>query len=127
WRTDSFVWIGNVNQITNTNSETFYSMLTCLNGYFYLPNNDNDPVDADSMAEALLKSANGGAAAAWASTGSTLAVDQVDMGKRFYKDVNNGTITRLGDLITDAKKALASQADVRLSWALLGDPLLKMR
>jgi len=127
WSNDGFISILNTDQITNANSETFYTLLTCLNGYFYLPNTDGNPVDNDSLAEKLLKSTTGGAAAAWASTGSTTADVQVDMGKRFYSKVNDGSIPRVGDLIKDAKGVLASGADVRLSWALLGDPLLKMR
>src|SRR6185369_14721075 len=50
-------------QLTNINRPTVYTMLTCLNGYFIGPN--------ASMAEILLNSTTGGAAAAWASTGET--------------------------------------------------------
>jgi hypothetical protein len=33
----------------------------------------------------------------------------------------------MGDLIADAKAQVPAGADVRLSWALLGDPMLKVR
>ena len=120
WSNESFFGVNYVNQVTNMNTETVYTMLTCLNGSFSM--NDND-----SLAEKLLKSPNAGAAAAWASTGSTFEYQQVPMAQRFYNRLNAGTIPRLGDLIRDAKGSLTFGPDVRLSWALLGDPLLKMR
>jgi hypothetical protein len=38
-----------------------------------------------------------------------------------------GTIPRLGDVIRDAKSAVPGGSDVRYSWVLIGDPLLKVR
>jgi hypothetical protein len=97
-----------------------YTMLTCLNGYFhwlYFP----------SIAEVLLLSPNRGAAVAWASTGLTLPNIQEAMATRFYMKLGEGNIPRMGDLVRDAKSVLPPQSDVRYSWALLGDPLLKVR
>jgi hypothetical protein len=48
------------------------------------------------------------------------------MAVRFYHQIGVGTVQRLGDLILDAKSVLPGNSDVRLSWALLGDPLLKV-
>lgn len=118
WAHSSFFGIGSVPQLTNTNA-TLFTMLTCLNGYFIGPN--------ESLAEALLKSNTGGAAAAWASTGETTPDIQLIMGLRFYEQVNAGSITRMGDLVKDAKTQIPFGADVRLSWALFGDPMLKVR
>ena len=95
-------------------------MLTCLNGYFFAPVND-------SLSEVLLKSQNGGAVVTWASTGLTTPDIQTIMGDRFYNQVNAGDIKRIGDLIRDAKAAIPFGTDVRFSWALLGDPMLKIR
>jgi hypothetical protein len=107
----------------NQNSPAVYTMLTCLNGgYHYLGN--------ESFAEVLTKSNNRGAVAAWASTGKTLPNIQERMAMRFYLKVGEGTIPRLGDLIKDAKSVLTLQdggADVRRSWSLIGDPMLKVR
>jgi hypothetical protein len=33
---------------------------------------------------------------------------------------------RLGDLVLDAKSVVSGGSDVRLSWTLLGDPMLKV-
>ena len=120
WAATSFFGINSVPLLTNANSQSIFTMLTCLNGYFIRP-------DADSIGEALLKAPNGGAAAAWASTGQTTPDIQSIMGQRFYNQVAAGNITRIGDLIRDAKSAVPGGSDVRLSWALLGDPMLKIR
>jgi hypothetical protein len=105
--------------LTNINGLSIYTMLTCLNGYFIGPN--------VSMAEALLNSTTGGAVAAWASTGETTPDIQQVMGTRFYSQAAAGQIPRLGDLIIDAKTVVPGGRDVRLTWALIGDPMLKTR
>ncbi|HUR97427.1 MAG TPA: C25 family cysteine peptidase [Pyrinomonadaceae bacterium] len=108
---------------TTPHSPAVYTMLTCLNGYYhwlYFP----------SIAETLVNSPNRGAVAAWASSGKTLPNVQEEMATRFYSKVGAGTIPRMGDLVRDAKTALVppfDSPDVRLSWALLGDPMLKVR
>jgi hypothetical protein len=100
-----------------------YTMLTCLNGaYHYLFN--------ESFAEVLTKSPNRGAVAAWASTGLTLPNIQERMATRFYLKIGEGNTPRIGDLIRDAKSVLTIEdggADVRRSWSLIGDPMLKVR
>lgn len=106
--------------LTNGNKQTIFTMLTCLNGYFIHPKND-------SLSEGLLKNQNGGAVAAWSSSGLTTSDLQTVMGKRFYNQLGEGNITRLGDLIRDAKAALTAGPDVKFSWVLLGDPMLKVR
>jgi hypothetical protein len=95
-------------------------MLTCLNGYFILPT-------TNSLAENLLHTTNGGAVAAWASAGKTTPDIQELMATRFFLKLGEGQIPRLGDLIRDAKSVIPGGSDVRLSWNLLGDPMLKVR
>lgn len=108
---------------TADHNPSVYTMLTCLNGYYhwlYFP----------SIAEVLVNTPNKGAVAAWASSGLTLPNIQEEMATRFYLKIGEGTIPRLGDLVRDAKTALQppfDSPDVRLSWALIGDPLLKVR
>jgi hypothetical protein len=123
WAAVSFFGTPNVPQLTNANSQSIFTMLTCLNGYFINPRPDSN----DSLAEGLLKSQNGGAVATWASTGLTTPDIQTVMGTRFYNQINAGSIKRIGDLIRDSKSTLPSQADVRFSWVLLGDPMLQIR
>ncbi|MCC7308908.1 MAG: hypothetical protein IT173_15195 [Acidobacteria bacterium] len=109
-----------VPSLTNANDLSIFTMLTCLNGYFM-------HVQYDSLSEALVGATNGGAVAAWASTGETTPTDQNAMAKRFYQQMNSGPIERLGDLVNDAKTVISGGSDVRLSWALIGDPMLKVR
>lgn len=119
WGSSSWFTINTIPSLTNPN-QSIFTMLTCLNGYFIRTN-------ADSLAETLLKSTGGGASLAWASTTETTPDIQLIMGDQFYKQVNAGNIKRVGDLIKDAKTAIAGGSDVRYSWALLGDPATKIR
>jgi hypothetical protein len=119
WASASNFSINHVPLLTNSNHLSIYTMLTCLNGYFIGPNT--------SLAEQLVNSTTGGAAAAWASSGTTTPDIQQVMGVHFYNQVAAGQITRLGDLIIDAKTVVPGGRDVRLSWVLLGDPMLKTR
>ncbi len=113
---------GQTNCVNNPNSESLFTMLTCLNGFFISP-----APTGTSLSEDLLFSENGGAVAAWASTGLTTPDIQEVMAKRFYNRIGAGTIPRLGDLIRDAKTTIPGGTDVRLSWTLIGDPMLKVR
>jgi hypothetical protein len=127
WASTAFFGISNVtctggqtHCINNVNNESLFTMLTCLNGFFL-------NLTSDSLAETLLFTENGGAVAAWASTGLTTPDIQEIMGQRFYNQLGVGNITRMGDLIKDAKTQIPGGMDVRLSWALIGDPMLKTR
>ncbi len=122
WAATSFFSTGNVNSLTNHNTESIATMLTCLNGYFIFPS-------GNALAERLLFHTNGGAVVTWASTGLTSPDVQEVMARRFYRKIGEGSIPRMGDLIMDAKTVIvgANQRDVRRSWALLGDPMLKVR
>jgi Peptidase family C25 len=105
--------------LSNGNNVSIFMMLTCLNGYFINQN--------DSLAEALLKAPNGGAVVAWTSTGKTTPDVQEQMATRFLNQVTAGNMTRMGDLVKDAKTVVIGGRDVRLSWVLLGDPTLNVR
>lgn len=113
-------FVSSVAQLTNQNDPTIFTMLTCLNGFFHNLTNE-------SLAEKLLNHPTGGAASAWASSGTTTPDVQDVMGQRFYHQLALGNTTRMGDLIIDAKTAISGGRDVRLSWVLIGDPMLKVR
>lgn len=120
WATTSFFANSTVSQLTNANSQSIFTTLTCLNGYFIRP-------DADSLAEVLIKAPNGGAAISWASTEKTTPDIQLMMGVRFFNQIKLGNIKRIGDLVRDSKTVIPGGSDVRLSWALFGDPATKVR
>ncbi|HSK71824.1 MAG TPA: C25 family cysteine peptidase, partial [Pyrinomonadaceae bacterium] len=120
WVSNGFFSRNDVEPMTNGNNLTIFTMLTCLNGYFIHPVNNG-------LSESLLKKSNGGAVAAWSSTGLTTPDIQEVMARRFFKQLGIGTMNRIGDLITDSKTVVTGGRDVRLSWVLLGDPTLKVR
>ncbi len=122
WATGSFFGRSNVPALVNANNLSLYTMLTCLNGYFVPP----QPTQ-ESLSEKLLSSTAGGSVAVWSSTGLTTPDVQEVMGTRFYQQISLGNIPRLGDLIRDAKGTISGGRDVRMSWCLLGDPMLKVR
>ncbi len=108
---------------TTDHNPALYTMLTCLNGYFHWLYNP-------SIAEVLMNTPNKGSVIAWASSSLTTPDVQQEMARRFYLKLGEGSIPRVGDLVRDAKTALTfpyDSPDVRLSWVLLGDPLLKVR
>ena len=117
-------WRGNIltnddaASMTNTQQLAFFVMMTCLNGYF------NDPV-LDSLAESLLKS-SGGAAAVWASTAQCLPGAQEIVNQELYRLLFEGGSITLGEATARAKKAV-TDADVRRSWILFGDPAMHLR
>jgi hypothetical protein len=120
WAATNFFTILNVPQLTNASKPSLYTSLSCLNGYFH-------DLTRDSLAEVLTKYNNGGAVAMWASSGETTPDVQEVLGARFFNQLGAGNITRLGDLIKDAKTAVVGGRSVRLSWVLIGDPMLKVR
>ncbi len=122
WGSSSFMSNSTVSSLNNTSSPTIFTMLTCLNGYFIGP-----AANDDAIADVLIKSPNGGAVVAWASTGLTTADVQMLMGRQFFNQIGIGNIKRMGDLIRDAKAQIPYGTDVRYSWVLFGDPMLKVR
>ena len=105
--------------LTNGNRLSFVVVMDCLNGYF------QDPVLL-SLSEAFLKAPNGGAVAAFASSGLTLAQGQHDMGRELYTQLYGGSPIALGDAIKIAKGA-TFDIDVKRTWVFFGDPSLKIR
>ncbi len=119
WAATSFFGTADVPGVTN-NDLSVFTMLTCLNGYFVRP-------IQESLSERILSSTAGGGVAVWSSSGSTTADVQEIMATRFYNQLANGPINRLGPLVNDAKSTLTFGRDVRLSWVLLGDPGLLVK
>ncbi len=92
--------------------------MNCLNGYF-------QDVFTESLAESLLLSPNGGAVAVWASSGLTSPDPQFQMDKVFTAAAFMPG-ERLGDAIQTAKSAI-TDADVRRTFILFGDPMVKLK
>jgi hypothetical protein len=119
------IWRGNLLKsvdaagLTNTNRLSFFVNMTCLNGFF-------QDVYFESMAEALLKAAQGGAVAVWSSSSLTYPDQQSLMNQELIRLLFNGQPLRLGEATMRAKVATEDQ-DVRRSWILFGDPSMRLR
>ncbi|MGV8042270.1 MAG: C25 family cysteine peptidase [Thermoanaerobaculaceae bacterium] len=118
WRSTLFK---NADALTLTNGGRLpiVTSMTCLNGYF-------QDVYGDSLAEALLRAPNGGAVASWASSTLTDPTAQADLVRAFFSLAFGPTAPRLGEAAR-AAKAATSDPDVRRSWILLGDPMLRVK
>lgn len=99
----------------NNGQLSFYMLMTCLNGFSHNAYND-------SLAERLVRSPHG-AAAVWASSGSTFVEEQMPMSieaTRLLLGAPAGQM-RVGDIVRLAKQHATGQ-DVKRTWHLLGDP-----
>jgi len=92
--------------------------MDCLNGYF-------QDVYTHSLAVALLLAPNGGAVAAWSSSGLTQPDPQAQMDFAFISLVFSQAGPTLGEAAQAAKFA-APDMDVRRTWILFGDPAMKL-
>src|SRR6185295_15913407 len=106
--------------LSNGERLPLFVMMTCLNGYFHDPS-------LDSLAESLLKAENGGAVAVWTSTSMTNPEDQLVLNKQLYQLLfASGTAPTLGE-VTARAKAAVTDADIRRTWILLGDPTMRLK
>jgi Peptidase family C25 len=121
------IWTGaqiftavDASNLGNGNKLPFVVVMDCLNGYFQDPR-------LESMAESFLQASGGGAVAAFASSGLTVAQGQHPMSQELYHQLySNPQSIALGDAIKIAKGA-TGDIDVRRTWIFFGDPSMKIR
>jgi hypothetical protein len=120
WR-GSLLTADAVSQIRNSNALPMFVTMTCLNGYFI------DPT-FESLAEVLVESPEGGAIAAWASSGLSDPQQQATVNLELYRQLfgAKGSAITIGEAVIKAKAATAS-LDVRKSWILFGDPTVRLK
>jgi hypothetical protein len=118
WTSASIFTTANALALTNSGKLSFIVVMDCLNGAF------QDPLVL-SMSEGFLK-AQGGAVAAFASSGKTFPEGQHEMSTLLYSLIYSGPPIALGDAIKTAKGA-TTDLDVRRTWVFFGDPSLKIR
>jgi len=104
--------------LTNGSRLPVFVVMNCLNGYFH-------DVYTQSLAEALLLAKDGGAVAVWASSGLTSPEPQFQMDQAFTRSLTGQVTPVLGDAIRSAKQSI-TDADVRRTFILFGDPLLRV-
>jgi hypothetical protein len=103
-----------------TNKLPFVVVMDCLNGYFQAPN-------VMSLSEAFtVRAPSGGAVAVFASSGLTTTPGQRLMELELYRQLYGPQVMPVGDAIKIAKAA-SNDIDVRHTWILFGDPLMKIR
>jgi hypothetical protein len=103
--------------LTNRGKLSLFVMMSCLNNYYQDPS-------VESLGESLMR-AEGGAIAVWASSGMTSPGGQIVINEEVYRQLFSGGMT-LGEA-TRRAKATVSDADVRRTWVLLGDPSMRLR
>lgn len=120
WTGDGLLRDTDAAALTNGNRLPLFVMMTCLNGYFQ--------GNGDSLAEALLKSGQGGAVAVWASSGMAVPAEQQTVNQELYRQLfgAGGTRPNLGDAVRNAK-SLTQDQDIRRTWILFGDPSMRLR
>lgn len=91
--------------------------MTCLNGYFH-------DVAQESLAEALLRNADGGAAGVWALSTLTETSGQLPANHALLTALKSAKT--LGEATLLAQRA-TSDPDVRKTLLLFGDPTMKLR
>jgi phage-related baseplate assembly protein len=93
--------------------------MDCLNGFFH-------DVYTQSLAESLLLSPDGGGVAVWASSGFTNAQPQVFLNEALLTALAQNPHLPLGAAILAAKSGI-TDADVRRTWILFGDPAMQLQ
>jgi hypothetical protein len=119
WTGASIFTSSDASALTNGNKLSFVVVMDCLNGYF------QDPTLL-SLSEALLMAPNGGAVAAFASSGLTLPGGQHEMSEQLYTLIYGAQPIAMGDAIKIAKGS-TTDLDVRSTWIFFGDPSMKIR
>jgi len=105
--------------LTNGSRLPVFLIMNCLNGFFH-------DVYTESLAEALLLSKSGGAVAVWASSGLTSPEPQLQMDQNVVKLLFTEPSLTLGDATRRAKSDI-TDSDVRRTYILFGDPLLRLK
>ncbi len=119
WHPQGLLTASEVHGLENSPRLPVVLSMTCLNGYFH-------DLYTESVAEALIRTPQGGAAAVWASSGLTRPSSQTDMQQALVNRLLSDEQTTLGEAILAAKASIADP-DVRRTWILLGDPTLRLR
>ena len=109
-----------------TNRERLPVVITadCLNGFFVHPYTD------ETMAEALVRKADGGAIAVWSPTALGWLSHQVILFEKFSRALFSAPAPALGDVILAAKRNAFQQgvkSEMIESFTLFGDPALRLR
>lgn len=123
WGKDMLFSNDNVKELSNLKHYPIILNFTCLTGLFSHP-------EQESLAEALLWQANGGAVAVIAPTSLTLASDQSFLSRPLATSIVENPNTTIGTLLQEVRLDMANKGDgvrdVMLTFLLLGDPATQL-
>jgi hypothetical protein len=122
WADERIFGEGDVAAIANAPALPFFIVLNCLNAFFDAPNEE-------SLGEIALRAADRGAVAYLSSTTVSALAGQDAFVRALSDRVLRANVRRIGDAITAAKQAIASDpgaADVIRTFVLLGDPATRL-
>ena len=123
WAHEKILRTTDIPNLSNGQRLPVMVLMTCLNGYFVMPN-------LRSFSEEMLLADGAGAVATFASTGMTDAQVQRVLDQGFTEGVFQGGITRLGPAADYAKQTLLAnttdEEDTANSFTLMGDPAMTL-
>lgn len=119
WGAEQLVTSSDAPGLTNGGKLPVYLNMTCYNGLF-------QDLYTESLAEALLKAPNGGAAGVWASSGLIDPFAQMALDRRIVELLFDGTNRTIGEKIIQAK-AEAANSEAQLMVIYFGDPTMRLK
>lgn len=124
WATESIFDIDDVPFLNNLDKLPVWVSLDCLDGYYHYPDSVNI-----SLAETLVKAANGGAIATFSPGGLGLASGHDVLHQAFYRSILYQPKHNLGQAALAAKLAIfqtGENLDIMYSYTVFGDPALNL-
>ena len=114
--------------LTNSGMYPLFVGMGCLSGHFVYPEDWNFP----SLAEALLRAEDKGAAAALMSTGQTTTEGQHILDSALFDAIFNQDVRVLGRAVSAAKQTLTANGEstyeeVNETFLLFGDPAMTLK
>jgi hypothetical protein len=114
--------------LTNSGMYPLFVSMGCLSGHFVYPEDWNFP----SLAEALLRAEDKGAAAALMSTGLSTTEGQQILDTALFDTIFNQDVRVLGQAVSAAKQTLMANGDsayeeVYETFLLFGDPAMTLK
>lgn len=119
WSGDNLLDDTSAAALTNGSRLPVFLTFDCLNGFF-------QDVYTQSLSEALMLNTQGGAVAVVSSSALTDADPQAQLDRSLVRVLFQNGGTTLGDALVQAKSSIKAK-DVRRTYLLFGDPLLKLK
>jgi hypothetical protein len=119
WSGDTLLDDASAAALTNGSRLPVFLSFDCLNGFF-------QDVYTQSLSETLLLNSNGGAVAVVSSSALTDAPPQAQLDRKLVDALMKNSALTLGDALVQAKAGIKVK-DVRRTYLLFGDPLLRLK